>query len=47
MLMFVAEMLNIASFICFGAALALVPVALAGGAAFGAASAKEKRRGRK
>lgn len=46
MLVLMAEALNWASFVCFGAALLLAPVAIAGGAAFGAASAKEKR-GRK
>lgn len=46
MLMLIVEVLKWASSVCFGAALLLVPAAVAGGAAFGAASAKEKR-GRK
>lgn len=47
MIVFITEMLNLASFVCFGAALLLVPVSIVCGAAFGAESAKERKRGRR
>lgn len=45
MLVLAIEALKWVSFACFGAALLLAPVAAAGGAAFVAESAKERKRG--